>query len=108
MATQNEGSVRIAQRIEWREDQFPSVYSNVTSVGITPFDISVICGEVESAAPAAVKAKPHVKIILSPEQASLLMQMLQQALKRFVEGNGPLRPTGSQALNPEDFRFENK
>jgi hypothetical protein len=108
MAAQNEESVQIAQRVEWREDQFPSVYSNVVSVGITPFDISVICGEVESATPSAVKAKPHVKIIFSPEQASLLMLMLQQALGKFVEGSGQLRPAGGSMINPEDFKFANK
>lgn len=108
MAAANQGSAQVAQRIEWREDQFPSVYSNITAVGVTPFDISILCGEVESATPSAVKAKPHVKILLSPEQASLLMQMLQQSLKKFVEGSGPLRPTGSRVLNPEDFKFENR
>ncbi|MGC9157532.1 MAG: DUF3467 domain-containing protein [Terracidiphilus sp.] len=110
MPTENQVAAPIAQRIEWLvdQDQFPSFYSNITSVGITPFDISVICGEVESATPSAVKAKPRVKITLSPEQASLLMQMLQQALRKFVEGSGPLRPNGGQVLDLENFKFENK
>lgn len=108
MVAKNQEPVQVAQAVEWREEQFPSVYSNVASVGITPFDISLICGEVESATPSAVKARPQVRIFFSPEQASLVMQMLQQALNKFVEGSGPLRPVGNLVNNPNDFKFRNK
>ena len=94
------------QKIEWKEEQFPSIYSNVVSVGVTPFDIFILLGEVESATPSSVKAKPRVKVIVSPEQASILMQTIQQALAKFVEGNGPLRPAGKQQLDAANFKFE--
>lgn len=105
MSTQNQPAAQVAQKIEWQEEQFPSVYANVAAIGITPFDISILCGEVASASPSAVLAKPLVKIVLSPEQASLVMQMLQQALKKFCEASGQLRSVGGQTPN---FRFENK
>ena len=102
MPAENKNSAQIMQKIEWKEEQFPSIYSNVVSVGVTPFDIFILLGEVESATPSSVKAK----VIVSPEQASILMQTIQQALAKFVEGNGPLRPAGKQQLDAANFKFE--
>jgi hypothetical protein len=106
MTTKAEGKIQIAQKIEWRDEQFPSVYSNVATVGITPFDISIFCGEVESASPEAVKAKGLVKLILAPEQASLLAVMLSQAVKQLTDASGPLRTPGNAALLAEQMKIE--
>jgi len=106
MSTKNQNAAPVVQRIEWKEEQIPSIYANVMAVGITPFDISILLGEVESASTSVVKARPKVKIIVSPEQASLLMQTIAQGLAKFQEGNGPLRPVGKQQLNSTNFKFE--
>jgi hypothetical protein len=106
MSTENQNATPIVQKIEWKAEQFPSIYSNVISVGVTPFDIYILLGEVESATQSTVKAKPQVKVIVSPEQASILMQTLAQGLAKFVEGSGPLRPAGKQQSDPSSFRFE--
>jgi len=106
MSTENQNAAPAVQRIEWKEEQFPSIYANVMAVGITPFDISILLGEVEGASASVVKAKPRVRVIVSPEQASLLMQTIAQGLAKFVEGNGPLRPVGKQQLDATNFKFE--
>lgn len=107
MATQNRTAVQNAQKLEWNKEPFQTLYSNIASVGFTPFDVSIVFGELESGSPAGIKAKPLAKVILSPEEASLLSQMLQQVLKKYSETNGPLRPSGSQILSDENFKIEN-
>jgi hypothetical protein len=106
MAAETKNTAQVLQKIEWNDEQIPSVYANVMAVGITPFDISILLGEVESASASIVKAKPRVKVIVSPEQASLLMQTIGQALAKFIEGSGQLRPVGKQQLDSKNFRFE--
>ena len=105
MSNESKSTVVSPQTIEWLKDQHPSVYSNIMAVGITPFDLSIVFGEVAGANPASVMAKPLVKVLISPEQASILMQILQQSLRTFVEGNGPLRPVGARSIEPQDFTF---
>ena len=107
MSNESKSTFVSPQTIEWLKEQHPSVYSNILAVGITPFDLSIVFGEVAGANPSSVMAKPLVKILISPEQASMLMQLLQQSLRIFTEGNGPLRPVGARALDPQDFKFGN-
>jgi hypothetical protein len=106
MTDENKNTAPVVQKIQWKEEQFPSFYANVIAVGITPFDISIQLGEVEDVSATVVRAKPRAKVILSPEQASLLMQTIAQGLKKFVEANGQLRPVGKQQLDPKSFRVE--
>jgi hypothetical protein len=108
MSNENQKQIAGPQAIEWLTDQHSSVYSNISAVGVTPFDLSIIFGEVASATQAAVRARPLVKVLVSPEQASILVQVLQQSLKTFVDGNGPLRPAGARTLEPKDFKVESK
>jgi hypothetical protein len=108
MSAENKNTAQVVQKIEWKDEQIPSIYANVMAVGITPFDISILLGEVESASESVVKAKPRVKVIVSPEQASLLMQTIAQGLGKFVEGNGQLRSVGKLQLDPKNFKFESQ
>jgi hypothetical protein len=62
---------------------------------MTPFDITLLFGEIQSATATELRANPRAKISISPELASNLHQLLGLALKAFVEGNGPLRPSGT-------------
>lgn len=108
MPTESKKATQVVQRIEWKDEQIPSIYANVMAIGITPFDISILLGEVEGASESVVKAKPKVKVIVAPEQASVLMQMIAQGLKTFVDGNGQLRPIGKQQLDSRNFKLENQ
>ncbi len=82
------------QSVTWKETSYPTVYANISSLAITPFDISLTVGEVNTANEKSVEATPLVRLILSPEHASVVMQLLGQGLSQFVAGNGNLRPAG--------------
>lgn len=83
------------QVMKWKEQEFPTVYANIMGLGMTPFDMALVFGEVGDSTATEVTGIPKVKILLSPEQASNLMQLLGVALKKFVENNGQLRTAGA-------------
>jgi hypothetical protein len=85
------------QKQKWKEIEFPTYYANIMQMGLTPFDISVTLGEVFTASPAEVLSTPRVKIILSPEQTSNLIQMLTAALQAYQSQYGHLRPSAVSA-----------
>jgi hypothetical protein len=72
--------------------EYPTVYSNFMGVGATPFDISIIFAEVSQDGKGL--ATPRVKIIIAPEQAANLIQMLGDILPKYVAVNGKLRHGG--------------
>ena len=88
------------QIMKWKEQEHPTVYANVMAFGMTPFDIALVFGEIGDSTSTEVTGIPRVKILLAPEQAANLMQLLGVALKTFVENNGQLRTAG--AVNLED------
>lgn len=89
------------QVVKWREQDYPTVYANIMGLGMTPFDISIIFGEIGDSTATEVIGIPRVKLLLSAEQAANLAKILGIGLKAFVDGNGPLRLAG--ALNVEEF-----
>jgi hypothetical protein len=81
----------MAQTTKWREAEVPSLYSNIMGFTMTPNEISLLFGEIESATPEEITGKPLMKVMLSPEQAHNLATFLGLAVARYVEENGPLR-----------------
>jgi hypothetical protein len=79
----------VKQISRFKEIEHPSIYS--MGVTASPFDISIIFGEVEQATAAEVVGIPRVKVTIAPEQAANLIQMLSSLLQKYVEGNGALR-----------------
>jgi hypothetical protein len=104
MTTQTQGP----QKLEWQQGQYPSVYSNIASVSFSPFDISILYGEVDTATLDTISAKPLTKLVVSPEQASILVQMLTQALQKYTETNGQLRHAGKAHQVQATFPSDNK
>ncbi len=90
------------QTIEWRDENVTSHYSNLMALSMTPFDITIIFGEVGKASPESVEGIGRARIILSPEQASNLRKLLGIALDNYVVNNGELRPSG--AVDEDLFR----
>ena len=80
-----------SQKQRWKSDPSPTYYSNVAAVGLTPFDVTIIFGEVERANATEVLCAPKAKLILSPEQASNLIQMLTKGLSTYSAQFGQLR-----------------
>lgn len=89
------------QVMKWKDQEYPSVYANIMGLGLSPFDISLIFGEIGESTPTEVLATARVKVILSPEQASNLMKLLDAAITTYVQNNGQLRAGG--AVNPEEI-----
>lgn len=84
---------RIRQKTVWKEIDTPALYGNVIGVGSTPYDISIVIGELEGATSEQVNAKPLLKLILAPELAANLATLLTVVMEGYVSGNGPLRVT---------------
>jgi len=83
------------QVVKWKEQEFPSVYANIMGFGLSPFDITLIFGEIGETTPTEVVGIPKAKIILSPEQAANLIKLLDLGLSTYVQNNGPLRTSGA-------------
>lgn len=83
------------QVVKWKELDYPSVYANVIGIGLTPFDINLIFGEIGESTPTELSGIPKVKILLAPEQAANLMKLLSLVLETYREGNGQLRTAGA-------------
>ena len=62
---------------------------------MTPFDIAIVFGEVLETDETTVTGIPRVKILVTPEQAWNLKQILEVTLAHFANANGPLRTSGS-------------
>ena len=100
--TENNGpKLPSGQTVTWREDGIVTVYANLMALSMTPFDISVILGEVGKATIEEVEGIARARIILSPEQASNLTKLLSLAVEKYIQNNGPLRVSG--AVNEEAF-----
>jgi hypothetical protein len=84
-----------SRRTVWAEHEAPAFYTNITGFTMTPFDITLQFGEIQSATATELRANPRARVSMSPEQASNLLQLLDLALKAFVKGNGPLRAAGA-------------
>lgn len=81
--------------MKWKEQEHPTFYSNMLGIGMTPFDITVIFGEVTEADGTTVTGTPRVKVLLAPEQAVNLMKMLSVAVDSFTKTNGAIRTAGA-------------
>jgi hypothetical protein len=79
------------QVLKWSDDAYPSYYANIMALGMSAFDITVQFGEISAATVHDVIGKPKAKIVLSPEQAFNLSNMLGLIVERYVQTNGPLR-----------------
>jgi hypothetical protein len=102
MADKTEPKLPSGQVAKWKDQECPTVYANMMGLAMTPFDITVILGEVGDAKPEEVTGIPRVKLLLSPEQASNLAKLLNAALEQYIENNGQLRTGG--AVNLDDFK----
>ena len=101
MAEKNLPKLSSGQIVKWKEQDYPTVYSNLMGFGMTPFDLAIVFGEVGDATPEQVTGIPRVKVLLTPEQASNLVKLLSLALNSYVENNGQIRSAG--AANVEQF-----
>jgi hypothetical protein len=92
------------QVVKWKEQDHPTVYANIIGFGMSPFDITLIFGEIGDSTPSEVIAIPRVKVFLSPEQAANAVKLLGIALDTYVGNNGPLRTVG--AIDPEEIKAQ--
>lgn len=90
-------------RCSWLPQPHPTVYSNLLGVGITPFDISIVFGEIANITEDEVVGNPKVRIYLAPEQVGNLIRMLEESLKMYTTQAGPLRSMPSTLLPTEDY-----
>ena len=85
-----------SQKTTWKEGQpFPSYYANLIGFSMSPFDITLLFGELDTATPTEIIGLPRAKILLSPEQAQNLMKLLVLAVEAFQKNNGALRTNAS-------------
>lgn len=85
----------VTRSMKWKEQEHPTVYSNMIGIGMTPFDINLIFGEVVDSDKETVTGSPRVKILLSPEQAANLQKLLSVTMDAYTKANGPIRSAGA-------------
>jgi hypothetical protein len=88
------------QTVKWNDSGNLSVYANIMGFSMSPFDISLLFGEIGEASPTEVAATLRTRVILSPEQVSNLIKLLSLALESYIASNGTLRHGG--AVNVEE------
>ncbi len=64
------------KEMKWKEQDYPTVYANLMGVGMTPFDIAIVFGEVGDSTATEVIGIPRLKLLLAPEQAANLQKIL--------------------------------
>ncbi len=89
---------------KWKDVEYPALYANMMGIGMTPFDINIILGEVTGSDETSVTGTPKIKILLAPEQAVNLMKLLSIAVDSYAKSNGALRTAG--AVNVADVTKE--
>jgi hypothetical protein len=88
----------VKKQTVWADREPQSFYANVAGFNMTPFDITLQFGDIQSATATQLTANPLAKISMSPELASSLHQLLGVALKAYTDSNGPLRSAGALDL----------
>lgn len=76
----------------------PTFYANVIGVGSTPYDVTLLLGEMQNATETQITATPRAKIILTPELAANLGRLLDAIVLAYIDGNGPLRAAGQSSV----------
>ena len=86
----------------WEERDYPTVYANMMGIGMTPFDINLILGEVTKSDDTTLTGTPKVKVLMTPEQAQNLIKLLGIAVTAYEKANGAIRTAG--AIDTVDFK----
>jgi hypothetical protein len=74
-----------------------TVYSNVVRIGITPFDIKIVFGQVVDQVPGdpAQQTEDLVTVIMSAEEAKAMIPFVQQAVQSYETRFGKIRDVTS-------------
>lgn len=86
----------------WETKDHPTVYANMMGIGMTPFDIGIIFGEVIKSDETTLTGTPKVKVLMTPEQAQNLIKLLGVAVSAYEQSNGAIRNSG--AVDVGDFK----
>ncbi len=74
-----------------RAENYPHVYSNSASFGITFFDLSIHFGQIRSGGPNSMYVEDLATITMSLEHAKALQNALQETLVNYEKSHGPIR-----------------
>lgn len=74
-----------------------TIYSNVVRIGITPFDIKIVFGQVADSIPGdpAQQVDDLATVIMSAEEAKAMIPFLQQAVQSYEAQYGEIRDVTS-------------
>ena len=91
------------QQVLWKDIQYPTLYANVFTVSVTPVDVSIILGELDSANATNVIATPRIKLTVTPEFAATIIAGLAKGVNLFANSNGALRANAPRVPPEEEF-----
>lgn len=74
-----------------RSQTFMSIYSNSAQLEVTPWDFRLIFGELKPEANKPPKIEQLVSIIMSPQHAKALVQMLTTYLQEYEKNVGEIK-----------------
>lgn len=99
--------VKAIKRVaKWKEVEVQTVYANMMGIGMTPFDINIIFGEVAETDADSLTGVPKIKILLAPEQALNLIKLLSFAVDAYVKSNGTMRTSGAVDVGELSVQLE--
>jgi len=68
-----------------RADDFRHVYSNSVRLGLTPWDIRFTFGTVEEVQPGEARNVEKITIIMSPQHAMAMLELLKANIEKWVK-----------------------
>jgi flagellar protein FlaG len=92
--TEKQPQLTLAQTPDYRE-----TYANSVQVRVSVWDFQLVFGLASSESPEAVTVRNHSAIILSPQQAKALLNVLGQNIAQYEQAFGTLN------LEPHGHHF---
>jgi hypothetical protein len=89
-------------QIELGEKESEGVYSNLALMTHSPAEFIIDFARI---VPGAQKAKVYSRIIMTPQHAKSLLEVLEKNVKAFEEKHGPIRKAGPEDQPKGDIGF---
>jgi hypothetical protein len=93
---------RRSLQIELGEKESEGIYSNMALMTHSPAEFIIDFARV---VPGAQKAKVYSRIIMTPQHAKSLLEVLERNVKAFEEKHGPIKKAGPEDQDRDNIGF---
>jgi len=89
-------------QVELGEKESEGIYSNMVLVGHTPAEFILDFARV---VPGVQKAKVYARILMTPQHAKTLMDVLEKNVRAFEEKHGAIKRVGAIDASKDNIGF---